>query len=337
MQRREESTENNSAAATWVDQQVTFTAGGMTIYGTYRHPAHSTGNVPAALLIAGSGPTDRDGNDAQMQNLNTLKTVADWLSSDGVATLRYDKLGSGKTGLGTYTAATAAQIDVSIFTDEATSALQYLSKQSGVDPQHLSVVGHSEGALYALLLATKTGTTGGVPKIAALMLLEPSSIRLLDVLKEQIEGQIAAAEKGAQLAAATGATLTQQLDVAITSIRTTGTVPPNLPKELTSVFNPANAKYIAEIDAYDPASLAAKLPPSMPVLTSCSNADIQVTCDQVQHLIGGLSRADLDAVKLTGVDHMLKEDNSRDAANYDKSLPFSTVLRDAIKKFTSVK
>lgn len=242
--------------------------------------AHSSGNVPAALLIAGSGPTDRDGNDAQMQNLNTLKTVADWLSDDGVATLRYDKLGSGKTGVGTYTAATAAQIGVSVFSDEATAALQYLSKQSGVDPQHLSVVGHSEGALYALLLATKTGTTGDVPKISSVMLLEPLSIRLLDVLKEQIGGQITTAEKVGQMTAAAGAILTQQLDAAITSLRTSGTVPPNLPKELTSVFNAANAKYIAEIDAYNPADLAAKLPPGMPVLTSCSDADIQVTCDQ---------------------------------------------------------
>ncbi len=59
--------------------------------------------MPAVLLIAGSGPTDRNGNSSvELGPINTLKTLADWLSLDGVASLRYDKLGSGETGLGPF-------------------------------------------------------------------------------------------------------------------------------------------------------------------------------------------------------------------------------------------
>ncbi|HSZ37389.1 MAG TPA: hypothetical protein VK773_09890, partial [Acidimicrobiales bacterium] len=82
--------------AVWVDQHVTFTAGGQTVYGTFRHPT-SGSSVPGVLLIAGSGPTDRNGNNANYPGpIDTLRTLADWLSSDGVASLRYDKLGTGK-------------------------------------------------------------------------------------------------------------------------------------------------------------------------------------------------------------------------------------------------
>ena len=87
----------------WVDQPVSFQAGGLTVYATYRHPAAATSPMPAVLLIAGSGPTDRNGNSALLPGpVGTLQAVADWLSADGVASLRYDKLGSGQTGLGPY-------------------------------------------------------------------------------------------------------------------------------------------------------------------------------------------------------------------------------------------
>ncbi len=87
----------------WVEQSVSFAAGGLTVFGTYRHPRTRTTTVPAALLIAGSGPTDRNGNTSAVPGgTDTLRTLAHWLSDDGVATLRYDKLGSGQTGLGPY-------------------------------------------------------------------------------------------------------------------------------------------------------------------------------------------------------------------------------------------
>lgn len=145
----------------------------MTIYATYRHPVATGARVPAVLLIAGSGPTNRNGNSALEYGLiNTLKALADWLSDDGVASLRDDKLGSGATGLSTY-ATHPASIGITVFERESKSALHFLSRQPQVNAKRLGVFGHSDGALFALMLAS--AHPGSTPPIHAVGLFEPLS------------------------------------------------------------------------------------------------------------------------------------------------------------------
>ena len=175
---------------------ASFQAGGLTVYATYRHPPSGSPPVSAALLIAGSGPTDRDGNDRQYPYMDTLRTVAGWLSDDGVASLRYDKLGTGRTGAGPYAGQPAA-IGVDVFEQQAAGALTFLAAQPGVRRDRLTVAGHSEGALYALLLAT--GAAGPVPPIHALALLEPLSRRLLDTIAQQIDERLTAQQQAGQI------------------------------------------------------------------------------------------------------------------------------------------
>lgn len=314
---------------------MTFTADGLRIHATFRHPTVNNGALPAALLIAGSGPTDRNGNSPAIPGaVDSLKTLADWLSADGMASLRYDKLGSGETGLGPY-AGHVDRIGIGPFELEATAALGFLAHQSGIDPARLAVIGHSEGALFALLVAT--GAAGPAPRVHALGLLEPLSVRYLDLLAIQVKGQISAALRAGQITPARGTEIERALASAITSLRTTGKVPPNLPNGLTSVLNPSTALFLSQADRYDPAELAARLPPRFPVLISCSNDDIEVTCGEVDHLTAGLTRAraSVDFVHLYGVDHVLKEDQSRGAANYGAPLPFSTQLRTALRAFVN--
>lgn len=324
---------STTASSTWVDQDVSFTAGGVTVYGTYRHPAGRTRPAPAVLLIAGSGPTDRNGNSPLISgSVDTLKTLADWLSADGVASLRYDKLGSGRTGVGPYQNK-IDDVGLAPFEQESAAALEFLARQSGVDRSRLGVIGHSEGALFALLLAT--GEAGKVPPVHALGLLEPLSARYLDVIATQVDAQIAAAQQAGQLTAAQAASLKKTLTAAIAQLRTKGTVPANLPDGLSSLLSPSTALYLSQADKYDPAQLAARLPSGFPVLVTCSNADIQVSCGEVGHLLSGLTRAQAgtDFVRLTGVDHVLKQDNSRGGAGYGKPLPFSTQLEQALRTF----
>jgi pimeloyl-ACP methyl ester carboxylesterase len=306
------------ATQPWVDQPVTFQAGGLTIDATYRHPATTGGRLPAVLLIAGSGPTDRNGNSAVLAGpVDTLKTLADWLSADGVISLRYDKLGSGQT------------------------ALKYLARQPAVDPDKLGVIGHSEGALFALLLATGTDPPnsgpGPLPAVHALGLLEPLAERYLDVLTVQVEAQIAAAERAKLLTVQQAARLNQAWKAGMARLRATGTVPPNVPAGLSSILSPANALFLSQADRYDPARLAARLPAGLPVLVSCSNVDQNVTCGEVRHLLAGLAAApaDTDFTMLTGVDHVLKQDPSGSSAGYAQPLPFSPQLLQALRRFTT--
>jgi hypothetical protein len=123
---------SNAAPTVGTDQEVTFTAGGVTVHGSLRLPLDATGPVPAAVL-AGSGPTDRNGNTPLVPGtIGTLSSLADVLAGDGVASLRYDKLGTGATGLAPY-AANLAAIGYSDFVDEARAALLFLARRPGVD------------------------------------------------------------------------------------------------------------------------------------------------------------------------------------------------------------
>jgi hypothetical protein len=323
----------SSAPGSWVEDAVSFSVPDMTVYGTFRHPAGQGRAVPGALLIAGSGPTDRNGDSAVMPGqVDTLRNLAQALSDDGVASLRYDKLGTGQTGLGHY-AADPTQIDIGAFQDEASAALQFLAGRSGIDRTNLMVIGHSEGALYAMQLATSV--PGTLPAVHALGLAEPASRRILDQLSEQVHAQADAAVRAGRLTTARAAETTAAIDSAIQQFRATGKVPPDEPAPLKPIINAADARALLQEDAIDPVALAAKLPRAMPVLITCSDADLQITCQDVDYLMSGLTSAGTktDYVRLTGVDHVLKEDTSRTPANYTKALPFSAQLSGALASF----
>jgi hypothetical protein len=151
----------------------------------------------------------------------------------------------------------------------------------------------------------------------------------------QTHAQVDAAVKAGKMTPADAAENTAAIDKSIAEFRATGTVPPDEPPGLKPIINPANARFLQQEDAIDPAEVAARLPRDMPVLVSCSDADTQITCDDVDHLVSGLTTAGTktDFVHLTGVNHVLKEDPSKTAAGYTKPLPFSTQLTTALAAF----
>jgi hypothetical protein len=325
----------NVSKTSWVDQKVSFASGNMTIYATFRHPKNGANDVPGVLLIAGSGPTDRNGNSTlEPGPVNTLKTLADWLSEDGVASLRYDKLGSGETGLGPY-AADPETIGVSVFEHEARSALEFLARQKDVNDHELGVFGHSEGALFALLLAT--GHAGSAPPIHALGLLEPLSLRYLDLITVQVDASLEAQVQSGAITKTLEKTVEKDLENAISQLRATGTVTANLPYGLANLLNPSDALFLSQADTFDPAVLAGDVVKGTTVLLTCSNDDVQVTCGEVDRVARGftVSSARLDFVHLLGVDHVLKVDSSLTGSDYTKNLPFSPQLKSALETFVA--
>lgn len=324
-----------AGAKGWVDEQVSFQAYGMTVYGILRHPTDTSRSVPGVVLIAGSGPTDENGNSPEISgSVDTLKTLADWLSDDGVATLRYDKLGTGQTGLGPF-ATDPSAIGIEVYEQEAAAALRFLADQPGVDATKLGVIGHSEGALFALLVAT--GHAGAVPPVRAVGLLEPLSERYLTIISAQVEAQVTDQLDEKLISPQVATAVRGELAAAIASLRAHGTVKANLPYGLSGLLNPTTAKFLSEADKYDPATLGAQLGRGVGVLVSCSNADIQVSCAEVDHLVAGLrrSKASVTVVHLDGVDHVLKVDDSRSSTGYGKPLPFSPQLEAALRRFVA--
>ncbi|GAA4488832.1 hypothetical protein GCM10023094_49330 [Rhodococcus olei] len=309
------------------DTEITFTSGDVTVHGSLRIPDGVDGPVPAALLLAGSGPTDRNGDSAVMPGpIGTLRFLADLLADAGVASLRYDKLGSGKTGLGPYDVDDVAGLGFSVFVDAAADALRNLAAQPDIDENRLMVIGHSEGALVAMTLAVREGS----PRLVGLGLLEPLAVRLLDLLTRQITGQVDAAVAAGQLPLELADELRTGLTGAVESLRTDGTVADDLPEPLRLAgLVSVNAKALAEEDALDPRALAAELPAGLPVLTSCSIRDIQVDCGDVDALDAALAAATVTPVRMTTANHVLKEIGERPStgADYIEDLPFSTEFR----------
>jgi hypothetical protein len=131
-------------------------------------------------------------------------------------------------------------------------------------------------------------------------------------------------------------TVEHDLKGAVTQLRTTGTVKANLPYGLANLLNPSDALFLSQADKFDPALLAGHVPRT-PVLLSCSNDDIQVSCNEVDRVARGFDSpsSHVDLVHLSGVDHVLKVDASLTGSKYAKSLPFSPQLNAAVRVFVT--
>ncbi|MDF2825644.1 MAG: hypothetical protein K0R68_3052, partial [Mycobacterium sp.] len=136
-----DTTGETAQAATWVEDEVTFDADGLTIHGTYRHLADNGADVapgPAALLISESGQTDRNGDNVVAGPVGNMRLLAEYLSDHDVATLRYDKIGTGATGLGPY-GDRPQDVGSAVYTAGAKAAIGFLTAQPGTDAADVSV------------------------------------------------------------------------------------------------------------------------------------------------------------------------------------------------------
>ncbi len=161
-----------------VSQEVTIQMGARSFGGTLTRPKEGKG---PGILIAGSGPTDRDWNSPGLPGKNgSGKLIAAQLARRGMVVLRYDKTTSGKNapppepGAMTY----------DLFRDEARAALALLRTRPEVDAAHLFVAGHSEGGVQALRVAMEEKELAGV------ILLSTPGRRLADVMASQLESQL---------------------------------------------------------------------------------------------------------------------------------------------------
>ncbi|WP_197503294.1 S9 family peptidase [Mycobacterium sp. E740] len=302
----------------WVDEEVTFAADGLTIHGTYRHRSDNAA-LPAALLISESGATDRNGDNQVAGPVGNMRQLAELLSDRGVASLRYDKVGTGKTGLGPY-ARRPADVVSAVYTFGAKAAVRYLAEQPRTDDAHISVYALGEGGIHALQLATDSAADA--PKIHSLALFAPLPGRYLDMITNRVR-------------ASAGPDALATWLTAVDEIRTKGTVPSNLPEGLGALVNPGNLKAVIEADKIDPLALAARVPAGTPVLLTCSDSDSQAGCDAIRPLADALRHTALTLVELKGVNHVLRDDPSDNIANYASQGPLSPQVVEVLDGFVA--
>jgi pimeloyl-ACP methyl ester carboxylesterase len=154
---------------------------GVRLAGTLARP-EASGDAPAALILNGSGPLDRDSN-VKRQRLGVAPAIAAALAAHGVASLRIDKRRVGESGGDDMTAGLDRE------TRDAASALAALRDAPGIDAARAVVIGHSAGATIAIRLAA----AGAGP--AGIVLLAGAAHPGEEVMRDQTE-RIAASLRG---------------------------------------------------------------------------------------------------------------------------------------------
>ncbi|WP_017539293.1 alpha/beta hydrolase family protein [Nocardiopsis halophila] len=314
-----------------VEQEVSFTSGPDTLHGTLALPPDADGPVPGVLIVSGSGPTDRDGNAPARPDADTNLNFARVLAEAGAASLRYDKLGSGETGAGSRDEDAVVGFDD--FEAQVAAAYAELAARPEVDPSRLLVLGHSEGALFAL----RSPEALDGPEPAGLVLAAPPGTRYLDLIDRQLTGQLRRAEAQGGMEQSDAEELLSDARVSTARLRAGEDPPEDLDPALAGLFGEQNAEFLREIDALDPKELASDLPEGMPALVLWGTEDSQVDGAEVDRLVQGLEeggRPGVERVDIEGADHVFREyDDSPGAVVPDADRPFADEVSPAVEDF----
>ncbi|SFI63949.1 hypothetical protein SAMN05216206_2617 [Pseudomonas guineae] len=296
----------NSASHSSVQQALHLqTAEGM-LYGTLLKPSVTT-PVAVALLIAGSGPTDRDGNNPEGGQSDSLKRLAQSLAKQGIASLRYDK-----RGVAASRAATPDERDLSVesYVSDAVAWAQLLKANPAFD--QLILIGHSEGALIASLAAEQA-------RADALVAIAGSSRPIDQLLREQ-------------LAARLPPPLLEQSNQLLDRLLA-GQLSPQVPKQLQVLFRPSVQPYLISLLQQNPGQAFARL--QIPTLIVQGSHDIQVSVADAQALQA--AKPDAELLIIPGMNHMLRIsalDLPAQLASYDNpQLPLAHGLSEQIVRF----
>ncbi len=281
-------------------------AAGVQLSGTLMTPT-GAGRFPVALIIAGSGPTDRDGNNP-VAKTGTYNLLAIALASRGIATLRYDKRGVGASR----TTQHESDMRFDDLVADAVTLTHYLESTKRFSS--VSIIGHSEGSLIGTLAAQRD------PAVKAFVSLEGAGRRAPVVLEEQVQGAGASPAITAEVS---------QYDRSLLA----GQAVPSPDPQLFALFRPSVQPYLISWYRYDPAAEVAKL--KIPVLIVQGTTDLQVTITDANRLASASPRAKLTVI--AGMNHVLRTapaDRGQNLATYtDPTLPLDPQVTAAVAEF----
>ena len=270
--------------------------------GTLLMPKKEQTNLTLAIIIAGSGPTDRDGNNNMMTN-NSLKYLAEDLIKNKIASFRYDKRAIGKS-----LSAKLKEEDLRFenYIDDVIAVVNYFQNDKRFGS--IVIIGHSEGSLLGILAAKKTKvdkyiSIAGVARTADKILAE----QLYDQYRiKNISGILDSLKQGY-------------------TVKNVG--------KLKNLFRPSVQPYIISWFKYNPQQEIAEL--SCPVLILQGDNDIQVKLKEAKLLKESCPHAKLEII--SGMNHIMKiikgDFNKNLKSYYNADLPVSNVLVKKIVAF----
>lgn len=277
------------AQAEFIQSTITVGEGANTLYGSLLIPGHKT-KPPVVLIIAGSGPTDRDGNSPALPGKNnSLKMLAEELAIAGFASVRYDKRGIGES----FAAGSAEEnLRFQTYVEDVQSWIRQLSSDTRFGG--LAVIGHSEGSTLGLLAVRDS------PVKAYVSIAGP--------------GQSAAKILRAQLANKLPVDLAKINESILSSLEKSEFVK-DVPAPLLALYRPSVQNYLISWFPIVPAEAIQKL--AMPVAIFQGDTDIQVSTSQAVLLAQAQPKAELHIIK--GMNHIMKSvpaENTQQVASY---------------------
>jgi pimeloyl-ACP methyl ester carboxylesterase len=259
------------------------------------------GSVPAVVLITGSGPQDRD--EALMGHRPFL-VLADYLTRKGIAVLRADDRGVGRSG-GNFATATTAD-----FATDAEAGVAYLKRRSEVDPHEIGLIGHSEGGIIAPMVAARN------PDVAFIVMMAGSGVPGGEILVAQAlrvaeaSGKShAEAEKAAAEERVVVALVTQEKDDAALEKKLreklAGKAPPAI---LGAQIKLISSPWFRYFIAYDPATALRKV--TCPALAIGGEKDVQVPPMQnlpaIRKALETAGNKNFEVAELPGLNHLFQ-------------------------------
>jgi pimeloyl-ACP methyl ester carboxylesterase len=285
------------------EDTVSITRNGGRIYGSLIIPKNNE-KSPIALIISGSGPTDRNGNNPMMTN-NSLKMLADSLGKAGIASIRYDKRGvAASIGAG------ISEIDLRFedYVEDAIAWVNFIKEDNRFN--NLVIIGHSEGSLIGMIAASQIPIDGFI-SIAGPG--EPADL----TIKRQLQSQ--------------PSFIQDQLNPKIDSLKN-GILIGEVDPAYLVLLRPSVQPYLISWFRYDPQIEIKKL--EIPVLVIQGNTDIQVRTEDAEML--EMAALDANLVIINGMNHILKSssiDRQENIATY--SNPDLSIMSELIRSLTA--
>lgn len=284
-------------------QEISVTRDAVVLKGTELLPDEAEAAVPVALIIAGSGPTDRDGNSILGVRSDAYRMFAAELMTRGLATVRFDKRGVGQSG----TNFAVESVVIDDFVRDTVAWIERLRADSRFGK--LTLIGHSEGALIAILAAQTAPPD-------ALILVGASARRFDELVRNQLLRQLPPSS-------------IEEYDRIIHALRTGSEAGP-VPSELQPLFGPPPHAFFASLLPIDPVAELRKLR-NMPVTVIHGSTDMQIPAQDAERL--AQARPDVQFKLIERMNHVLKDEPMLDApqASYtDPARPLAFGLVDAL-------
>lgn len=279
------------------------TVDGGILYGSLTQPEGQQ-HGPVVLIIAGSGPTDRNGNSLFVPGAESFsyQQLAEGLAANGIASFRYDKRGTGQSAAAVKS---AASLTIDTYISDAVACIGHLQRNNRFS--NVSVIGHSEGGIIGLALAQYSD-------LKCLIALSTPGETTDKVLLEQLKPRLS------------DSLYLQSVNI-LNDLRQ-GKNPAKVPADLTMLFNAGNFNYWKSTFSVDPCILLPTI--RMPVLIVGGAADVQVSPGQVTMLQD--CKPGTNLVLIEGMTHALKNSNG---ISPDKKtpLPLSPELVPALVSF----